>query len=449
MPTATQTRVTCPNCGTQYPAIVEMVIDVQQDPEAKMRLLNGRLNTVQCPNCGVAIAVASPLVYHDAEKELLITFVPMELGIPKDQQEKVIGDLLRQLPTQSVKGYFFQPRQALTMQGLIEQILHADGVTPEMMEQQRQRAHLIEQFLQTPDEQLAALVTEHDAEIDGQFLQTMGMFAQQALAGGQQQAAEAIMGTQQRIMELSTYGKGLIAEAQQQEMIMREVEQAIRGLGQQPSRANFMKLVLEYADRDEYLQALAGLVRPAFDYQFFNDMTTFIGQAPADERDTLEALRARLVELTEAVDKEAQVAMQESAALLQAILQNPDPDAFIQENAALLDDTFMAVLSANIQHAEQQGNLEASARLKGIYEKVMHVLQASMSPELRFINHLLSAPTQEDAEKLIQEQAPSFGPALLDLMDALSQAFEARGESPLAERVKALRGQAMAVLGSE
>ncbi|MCC6613740.1 MAG: hypothetical protein IT320_09700 [Anaerolineae bacterium] len=448
MPTATQTRVTCPNCGTQYPAIVEMIIDVQQEPEAKGRLLSGRLNVVQCPNCGVAISVATPLVYHDAEKELLITFVPMELGIPKDQQEKVIGDLLRQLPTQSVKGYFFQPRQALTMQGLVEQILHADGVTPEMMEQQRARARLIEQFLQTPDEQLEALVKEHNDTIDGQFLQTMGLFAQQALAAGQQQAAEAIMATQQRVMQLSSYGQQLIADAQQQEMVVRDVEQAIRGLGMQPSRADFMKLVLEYADKDEYLQALVGLVRPAFDYQFFNDMTNTIGQAPADERDALEALRDRLVELTQEVDEEAQMAMQESAALLQAVLQNPDQDAFIQENATLFDDTFMAVLGANIQHAEQQGNIEASAMLKGVYEKVLSVLQANMSPELRFINQLLSAPSQEEAEKILREQAPAFGPDLLELMEALAQAFDARGESPLAERVRALRGQASAVLSS-
>ncbi len=448
MPTATQTRVTCPNCGTQYPAIVEMIIDVQENPDAKIRLLTGRLNAVQCPNCGVAIVVATPLVYHDAEKELLITFVPMELGIPKDQQEKVIGDLLRQMPTQSMKGYFFQPRTALTMQGLVEQILHADGVTPEMMEQQRQRARLIEQFLQTPDEELEALVKAHDADIDGTFLQTMGLFAQQAIAGGQQQAAEAILATQQRIMQLSTYGKEIIADAQQQEAVVREVEQKIRALGQQPTRADFMKLVLEFADQDEHLQALVGLVRPAFDYQFFNDMTTFIGQAPADERDGLEALRDRLVELTQAVDQEAQVAMQESAALLQAILQNPNPDAFIQENAALLDDTFMAVLSANIQHAEQQGNIEASARLKSIYQKVMQVLQASMSPELRFINQLLSAPSQADADRLLKEQASNFGPGLLDLMDALMQAFEARGETMLVERVKALRGQVETALAN-
>ncbi|MFN8450295.1 MAG: hypothetical protein U0521_17340 [Anaerolineae bacterium] len=43
------------------------------------------------------------------------------------------------LPQQSMKGYLFQPRRALTMQGLIEQVLQADGVTPEMIGEQRAR----------------------------------------------------------------------------------------------------------------------------------------------------------------------------------------------------------------------------------------------------------------------------------------------------------------------
>src|SRR5690606_10637263 len=120
------------------------------------RLLSGRTNTVLCPSCGVTSTVAAPLLYHDSAKELLISFVPMELGLPKEQQEKVMGDLMRQLtaqiPKDSFKGYLFQPRQALTMQGLVEQILQADGVTPEMMEQQRARVRLVETLLQaSPD----------------------------------------------------------------------------------------------------------------------------------------------------------------------------------------------------------------------------------------------------------------------------------------------------------
>ena len=127
--------------GVRSTRSVDTVIDPAQDPQAKARLLTGQLNTLRCPNCGNPVTVAAPVLYHDASKELLIAFMPMELNLTKDQQEKAIGDLMRELklPQQAMKGYVFQPRRALTMQDLIEQVLQADGVTPEMMEEQRDR----------------------------------------------------------------------------------------------------------------------------------------------------------------------------------------------------------------------------------------------------------------------------------------------------------------------
>ncbi len=55
------------------------------------------MNTVRCPNCGTPVTISAPLLYHDASKELLIAFVPMELNLNNDGQEKVIGDLMREL----------------------------------------------------------------------------------------------------------------------------------------------------------------------------------------------------------------------------------------------------------------------------------------------------------------------------------------------------------------
>lgn len=451
MAIASRTNVTCPQCRNQFPATVEMVIDAQQDPEAKLRLLSGRFNVAQCPYCGTAIQVASPLVYHDASKEMLITFIPMELGLPKDQQEKVTGDLLRELtkvvPQGSMRGYFFSPRQALTMQGLIEQILQADGVTPEMMAQQKERARLIEQFLQSPDEVLSSLVAQHDAEIDGAFLQTMGLFAQRALQDGAREAAQQIMMTQQAVMQLSTYGKAIIADAQNQERVVREMQAELSALGEMATRETFMNIAAKYMDDDMRLQAMVGLARPAFDDEFFNQFTLRIGQAPADQRDGLEGLRDRLQELVQAVDAEAQDALQEAVALLQAILQTPNPEQFITENAHMLDDAFMAVLTANLQNAEQSGNLQASARLRQIYDQVIAALQSQMSPELRFINQVLSAPSADAAEELIKSEGLQFGQSLIDALDALTQSLEVRGDNPVVvERIRQVRAMAAGVV---
>jgi hypothetical protein len=430
-----------------------MVIDAQQDPDAKLRLLSGRFNVAQCPYCGTAIQVASPLVYHDGGNELLITFIPMELGLPKDQQEKVTGDLLRELtkvvPQGSMRGYFFQPRQALTMQGLVEQILQADGVTPEMMAEQKERARLIEQFLQAPDDVLPSLVAQHDAEIDGAFLQTMGLFAQRALQDGAREAAQQIMMTQQMVMQLSTYGKSIIADAQDQERIVREMQAELAALGETATRETFMNIATKYIDDDMRLQAMVGLARPAFDDEFFNQFTIKIGQAPAEQRDALEDLQSRLQELVQAVDAEAQDALQEAVALLQAILQTPNPEQLIAENAHMFDDAFMAVLTANLQNAEQSGNLQASARLRQIYDQVIQALQSQMSPELRFINQVLTSPTAEAAEALIKNDGAQYGQSLLDALDALTRTLEARGDNPVVvERIRQVRAMAAGVVTS-
>lgn len=444
-----QTTITCPNCRRPFSAIVETVIDAGQDPQAKARLLTGQVNAVQCPNCGHTLTVATPVLYHDASKELLISFVPMELNLSKDQQERAIGDLMRELklPQQSMKGYLFQPRRALTMQGLIEQVLQADGVTPEMIEEQRARVRLIEQMMQTPPDQLPALVQAHDAEIDAQFFQTITMMAQQMVSEGHTDLAEPLLVLQQVIAEQSTFGQQLIERSRVQEGIVAEVAAELEQLGANATRDDFLNLALRYADDIERLQALVGLARPAFDYTFFQELTVKIGQAPAEAREKLEALRDRILELTTIIDQQTQAALREAAGLLQELVTAPDLHKAIEENASLFDDTFMAVLSANIEEAQRRGDLNASARLRHIYEHVVALLRENMQPELRFINDLLSTETDEEASALLAQEAGTYGQALLDMMDAVEEVLASRGDSPTLQRLIFLRQQAQRVLG--
>ncbi len=439
-----QTTIQCPNCGRPFTAAVESVIDPSLDPEAKVRLLSGQANTLRCPNCGTPVTVAAPILYHDASKELLIAFVPMELNLTKDQQEKAIGDLMRELklPQQAMKAYVFQPRRALTMQGLVEQVLQADGVTPEMMEQQRARVRLIEMLMQTPDEQLESVVQQHDAEIDAQFFQTLTLMAQRILGEGRPDLAEPLLQLQQIVAATSTFGQQLIEHSQLQESIMAEVAEELQAFGEGATRADFLNLALRYADSEDYLEALVQLARPAFDYQFFQELSVRIGQAPADDRDHLEGVRDRLLELTAIVDQQTQVALREAAGLLQEIVTAPDLDQAVRENIALMDDTFMAVLSANVQEAERRGDLNASAKLKLVYDRVVAALRDNMQPELRFINDLLSTATDEEANGLLLEKAGDFGAPLLEMMDAVEQVLASRGDSDMLQKLVFLRQQA-------
>lgn len=447
-----RSTVTCPRCGNRFDANVNSLIDPQVDPQLKMELLSGRLNAVQCPRCGTVSNMAVPLVYHDADKELLITFVPVELNMPKERQEKFIGDMIRditnRLPQDARRGYFFNPRQALTMQGLIDQVLAADGVTPEMMEAQRARMRLAESFVQaTSEDVLETLVRQNDAQIDTQFFQIMTLMAQQALQQGRPDVAQQIINIQGRVVELSTAGQQLIAQNALQEQIVQEVAAAIQAMGPGAQRSDFLNLALSYANDPDRLQALVGLVRPAFDYQFLQELTSVIGQAPAEERSTLEAMRDQIVQYTAAIDQQTQMALQQSAQLLQALLEEPNPAEIIRQNADMIDDTFMAVLTANIQEAERQHDLNMSSRLKALYNEVVSVLRENMQPELRFLNDVLGASSDDAAKALIAENAQTYGESLLDMIDAVEEVMAQRGNEQVLARLATIREEAERVLG--
>src|SRR5690349_24445082 len=113
MPKTSRLNIQCQNCRQPIAATVQNIVDAKQDPDAKMRLVSGRFNAVQCTNCGTVNTVLTPLLYHDPSKDLLITFVPMQVGLKSDDMERVVGDLVREvmnsLPQDQRKGYLFNP----------------------------------------------------------------------------------------------------------------------------------------------------------------------------------------------------------------------------------------------------------------------------------------------------------------------------------------------------
>jgi hypothetical protein len=442
-----QTSVQCPSCGQTFNAEVHTMVDVLKDPEAKALLLTGRLNSTHCSNCGAPNTITAPLLYHDPTKELLIAYVPMELDLPKSEQEKIIGDMLNRMPKDDFKGYMFNPRRALTMQGLVDQVLEADGVTPEMMAEQRERVRLAQELVDAPEDQLAALIEQHDARIDTQLFQTLTLMAQRMMEGGQSELAQHILMTQGRIAELSTAGQELIRQQEEQQRIIEEVAGTIEALGPGATRQDFLNLALQYAEDEHALQALVGLARPAFDYEFFQEMSSRIGQAPAAERDALADLRERLLELTSAIDQQSQMAAQNAARFLQALVNNPEPEQMIREHLDMVDDTLLAVLNANIQEAERQKDIQNAARLKEIYNLLINILQENMQPEMRFINELLSAPDEETARELIAQHAEGYGEPLLEMMDAVEELLAAHDNHPLRDRLQLLRAEVEQVLG--
>ncbi|MCK4470392.1 MAG: CpXC domain-containing protein, partial [Anaerolineae bacterium] len=161
MPQVMLARVTCPGCRNPFDTPVEQILDVRDDPSGKIRVLNGLVNVAACPHCGVRGALNLPFLYHDPDNELALLYMPLEAGRSDLERQQAIGKLtstvMDSLPPEERKMYLLQPQIFLTLENLANKILEADGVTPEMIEQQRARVELLQRMLDsTSDEVLEA-----------------------------------------------------------------------------------------------------------------------------------------------------------------------------------------------------------------------------------------------------------------------------------------------------
>ncbi|HLA45705.1 MAG TPA: CpXC domain-containing protein [Aggregatilineales bacterium] len=444
-------QISCPQCGQRFSAIIESIIDAARDPAAKARFLSRRTNMVQCPKCGAVSQLSVPLAYHDPTKDLLLVYFPMELNVPHAERERVVGEITRvvmeSLPKEQRKGYLFNPIQPLSLEGMLETVLEKEGITREMMATQREKMKLVEKIMSADLDDLPALVEAHDTELDADFFQLVTVAAESALAAGRQNTAEAILSRRDELLEMSSYGQEVIERAEMQEAAVQDVANWIRQNGNRLDLNTFFDYLVEIGDSDDHLQALVGLARGAFDYNFFTHMSEQIEKAPDDENaDFLKAVRDRLLELTQMIDQQQMMIVQQAQAVLRDILNAPDMDRAIEDRLPMIDDVFLSVLSASIQAAEQRNDLLQASRLKSAYEGVMQHLRATAPPEVQFINELLTQEDPLEAKLMLSERAGQYGQPLVDYMEALIQNMQQRGAEDMVEHLTELRDAAERII---
>lgn len=431
--------VRCPNCNSPIQAHVHQLVDVSQDPSAKSRLLSGSLNLIRCPVCSYEGQLTTPIVYHDPSKELLLTYMPVELNIPKNEQEKLLGRLTNQaidsLPAESRKGYLLQPQAVLTLQGLIERVLAEDGVTKEDLDAQRAKIRLFEDLLKAPEDSLEEFVEKHDPELDEQFYQLAALSLQSAT---DEPALAAATQRLEAVLKLSSYGKQLAAREQE----LRAAAESLREAGEDLTREKLLELLVD-ANSDDRVEAIVSLARPGLDYSFFQLLTEQIDQAEGDESKRLEALRQRLLELTEEIDKAQEARLARVTNLIGSIAQSDDMDEAIQAALPAIDELFMAILQANIRGAEESDDQELLSKLKEIEAKLNEAILESLPPNLRIAQEILETEDEEEAQRILDSSAELIDEQLLGALMSTSQRLEEANDKDGAERLRRLHRHAM------
>ncbi len=435
----TISQIRCPNCSTMNQVPIDQLIDVGQDPSAKARLLSGSLNTMTCSACGYQGQIATPMVYHDPENELLLTFIPVEMGLPKDEQDRLLGSLINQaiqgLQPEQRKGYLFQPQTVLTMQSLVERILEADGITKEEIESQRAKLQLFEQLLQTPDENLDEFVKEHDEELDAAFFQLASLSLQATSDEGARAAADRHL---REALALSNFGKDLIAR----EAEIRTAVESLQEAGDSLTIDSLLDIFIE-APNEDRIRALVQLTRPAIDYVFFQKLTEFIDSSEGDEKQRLSEIREVILEETRIIDEAQEARAAQAAALLRSLMEAEDIDQAIRETLPLIDELFLGILQANIRAATERGDEEAVSRLQFVDEQIRRVIRESLPAGLQLAQDLLEIEDLAEAESLLDQSADAIDEEMLTVLLTTAQRLEGSGDNEGAERVRQLHRHAL------
>jgi len=411
-----QTQISCPRCKQIIPANVEQLFDVTADPAAKQRLLGGVSNMARCQYCGYEGRLATPIVYHDADKELLLTYFPPELGMPINEQEKLIGPLITQitnrLPSEKRKAYLFKPIANLTFESMMETILGKDGITPQMIKSQQEKLNLIDRLLQasSPDVR-AELIKQNAAAIDEQFFALFGRLGQAASQSGQEQLAKQMADLQKQLLTETEYGRQLQESLKDMEAAAKSLQEAGKGL----TREKLLEMMIA-APSEARLKAYVSLARNGMDYTFFQNLTGMIDKAAGDEKKKLESLREKLLNFSSEIDKQMEARYKQAQGFVEQLLQQEDIAKATQENLDQFTQDAVEIAQSMLKKASETNDYARMGKL----QKMLEILQtASTPPEVAFVEQLLDAPDEAGVEKMLTDNADLVNDAFMEALNGL------------------------------
>ncbi len=420
-----QTQIACPNCRQMIRANIEQLFDVTRDPQAKQRLLGSVSNMARCPHCGYQGRLATPIVYHDNEKELLLTFFPPELSMPLNEQERIIGPHIKKvmdsLLPEKRKAYLLNPVPNLTYESMIKTILGKDGVTPEMLKEQQDRVQVIERLLQASSPDVRAEIIKQSVNLfDEQFFALFSRLAQSAAASGQEPVARAMVDLQKQLLEETDFGRQLKESVGELEAAQKSLQEAGQGL----TREKLLELVIA-SPTDARIQAYVSMARGGMDYQFFQMLTEKIDKAPGDEKTKLESLREKLLDVTNELDRQIEARYKQAQEFVESLLAQDDVEKVVRDNLERFTQDAADIVGQMLRQASEKNDYARMGKL----QKMMEVLRSVSTPsEVAFVEQLLDAPDQASLEEMLDANKAlindQFMQALIGLVAQVDQAAE-------------------------
>lgn len=415
-------------------ANVEQLFDVSSDPGAKQRLLGGVSNIARCPYCGYEGRLATPIVYHDTDKELLLTYFPPELSLPITEQERIVGPMITQvtnrLAAEKRKAYLFKPVANLTYESMVETILGKDGITPEMIKAQQDRLNLIDRLLAANAADVRSeLIQQNKAMIDEQFFALFSRLLQAGVGSGQEAVARQMSELQKQLLAETEIGRQLQESVGELEAAAKVLQEA----GSTLTREKLLDLLIQ-APNEARLKAYVSLARSGMDYVFFQTLTEKIDKAAGDEKKKLETLRDKALDYVNEVDRQLESRYKQAQALVDKILAEEDVAKATRDNLEAFTQDAVDLVQ-NLHHQASEKN--DYARM-GKLQKMVEILQAASAPppEVAFIEKLLDAPDDAAVEKMLSANESMVNDGFMEALNGLVAQIDVQAEQGSAEAKK-------------
>lgn len=278
----------------------------------------------------------------------------------------------------------------MTMNNLVKNVLLSDGITEEMIQDQQEKMKLLDTLFNQEGEQLKKTVLENEQSIDREFFAIFAEIAQRIIASQDEKSVEKIKAVQDVLMAETVIGKEILAESQE----IQAATQSLEALGENLTRESLMELVINAPNLDR-VKALVGLVRPAMDYEFFQNFTERIEAANENDRKGLVEKRNLMLKVTQEIDEQLQQRAAAAVETINRILENDSVEEGLMQNIGLVDQLFVQALSAEINQAEEIKNEERKLKLIELFQIIQDM---STPPELKKVEELVTLT--DDKSKL-------------------------------------------------
>ncbi len=411
-------QVRCPQCQQPVEVPVQQVLDVGERPEVRHMVLSGNFNLMQCPHCGYVGPAPVPVVYHDPDHELLLVYVPPELGLSQEQQEQLVGPILRRimerLPTEQRKAYLLQPQYVLSLRTLQERVLETLGVSREDLRRYEERFSLLRRLLGVSQEAQRQLLEKEQDLVDLLFLEVLHNLRQAAEMAQNTVLLQRLDNLEKLILETTPLGQQ-IQEAQQHWM---HIQEFLEGLPARLTPRELVDRLLHWPHLDkEHVILLVSALPMLLEYGVFAALQevqeTGSVEMRAKARELHQWLREMLDQILNA-QKILRSRVEELLLQLSEPLDGRREDQLLKQLAGVMAQVPSAVEEA--LHAVSQRLANQPEKRQRLEQRLRKLEEYLYSPEERLLRALLASDDEAVWRLLIRKHPEALNSTLLSLL---------------------------------